>query len=294
MEGRAGGGALPPEVSHRRADGPQGDIDRVTDAARTGTRAAPRIGPELARAAALAKARRHSRLVRRLRWMLPALSLVLVVSFWGSAFIGTLLRGTGLGFGGIDLAALVDGELVMAEPDISGTINGRRFEVTAARAVQDVTRQDQVRFESPTAVLDGPQGRIDLTAGNALYGIEAETLALDGGVDVRTVRGQTARLENAQVDLAAGSLVSTSPVTLDSPQGRIEALGIQIDDSGARVLFTGRVRARFTPSGGADGAASSSSAPDAGAAQPAALAPTTPAPTLRAAPDRTISTPTGD
>ena len=283
--------AAPPWVSHRRADSPQGDIDRVTDAAGTGIRAAPRIGPELARAAALVRARRHSRLVRRLRWMLPALSLVLFVSFWGSALLGTLLRGTGIGFGGIDLAALVDGELVMAEPDISGTINGRRFEVTADRAIQDVTRQDQVRFESPTAVLDGPQGRIDLTAGNALYGVESETLALDGGVDVRTVRGQTARLQDAKVDLAAGSLVSTSPVTLDGPQGRIEALGIQIDDSGARVLFTGRVRARFTPSGGPDDEVGDEVGD---ASPPAAPAPTVPASTLRAAPDPTISSPTGD
>ena len=200
------------------------------------------------RHAALARARRHSRTVRRLRWILPTVSLLLVVSFWGSALLGGLLRGAGLGFAGLELASLIDGELVIAEPDISGTVNGRRFEVTAARAVQDVSRQDEVRFENPVAVLDGPQGRIDVTAGNALYGIEAETLALDGGVDVRTVRGQTARLENAEVDLASGSLVSDQPVVLDGPQGRIEALGVRIDDSGARVLFTGRVRARFTPS----------------------------------------------
>ena len=75
----------------------EGDTSRVTDAAGTGTRAAPRIGAELARAAALVRARRHSRLVRRLRWILPTLSLVLVVSFWASAFLGTLLRGTGIG-----------------------------------------------------------------------------------------------------------------------------------------------------------------------------------------------------
>ncbi len=215
---------------------------------RAGTRTSERA--RAMRAATLARARRHSRRVRRLRWVLPLLSIVLLVSFWGSASINALLRGANLGFGALDLTALVDGELVMAEPDISGTINGRRFEVTAARAVQDVTRQDEVRFENPVAVLDGPQGRIDVTAGAALYAIDGETLALSGGVDVVTARGQTARLEDARVDLATGNLVSSSPVTLDAPQGRIEALGVEIEDSGKRVLFTGRVRARFSPSDG--------------------------------------------
>ncbi len=226
---------------------------------RAGTRTSERA--RAMRSATLARARRHSRRVRRLRWALPLLSVVLLVSFWGSASVNALLRGANLGFGALDLTALVDGELVMAEPDISGTINGRRFEVTAARAVQDVTRQDEVRFEGPVAVLDGPQGRIDVTAGAALYAIDGETLALSGGVDVVTARGQTARLEDARVDLATGNLVSSSPVTLEAPQGRIEALGVEIEDSGKRVLFTGRVRARFSPSDGAP-------ADDGGAALP--------------------------
>lgn len=200
-------------------------------------------------AASLAHARRHSRRVKRLRRLLPVVGVGLLVSFGGSAFVSAALRGAGLDVGTLDLASLVGGELVMAEPNISGTAGGRRFEVVAERAVQNVSDRDTVRFEDATARVETADGDVTIVSTQALYGIAAETLALTGGIDVTTERDQTARLTSADVDLRTGRVTSEEPVEVTGPQGRITAERLVIEDSGVYVRFEGRVKARFTPAG---------------------------------------------
>lgn len=217
-------------------------LSRATGRVRDGE-ADPRFAAELSRV------RRHTRRVRKLRIVLPTIGIVLLVSFGASAFVTAALRAAGLDMGTLDLASLVGGELVMAEPNISGTANGQRFEVVADRAVQNVADRDTVRFETATARVDTDDGPVNITSAHALYGIRTERLALSGGVEVVTSRDQRARLASAEVDLRTGRVVSEEAVEIDMPQGTIVSDRLVIEDSGAYVRFEGRVKAHFTPAG---------------------------------------------
>ncbi|HSM39249.1 MAG TPA: hypothetical protein VK862_00745, partial [Afifellaceae bacterium] len=99
-------------------------------------------GSEQARV--LAQARRHSRLVRRLRHALPALAGILVVA--------TVVANVDwlLSYGPVSLGriSVEDGVLKMENPRLSGySQDERTYEITAASATQDISAPNIVRLQ---------------------------------------------------------------------------------------------------------------------------------------------------
>lgn len=192
------------------------------------------------RADAFALAERHSRRVRRLKVVLPALALVMVAGF---ALYSFATR-PGAGVFETRDAAVAEGKLVMDSPKLEGfTKDGRSYSVSAARAIQDIDRQDVINLDGIDATMPVERenwARVQATSG--VYDRMANTLDVPSDIVVTTNDGLVARLKSAFLDISGGTLRSSTPVDIRSHGSRITADSMAVLDNGGRVVFEPRVR----------------------------------------------------
>lgn len=186
----------------------------------------------------------HSRLVRRLRIVLPVAALVIVAGLLVAAMLPSLL-GPGIDIGSIGLST--EG-LVMANPKLSGRDGDRSYEVTADRAVQSLTNPKLVELEGIVANISLPgENWVKLAAKRGLYDSEAETLALTEGITVSSRDGDDATLASADVDLKTGAVKSADPVEIRGPRGTIRAGAAAVAGEGDAIVFSDGVSLTFNP-----------------------------------------------
>lgn len=146
-------------------------------------------------------------------------------------------------------AAVVDGKLVMNNPKLAGTDpNQRPYTLSAERAVQDAAKPTRVtleKIEGRLAVSDTNFAKVG--AGTGVYDTEARTLELSGQVRVDTDDGMSIRLENAAIDIDKGTLVSNSPVTVDTGRARVSAQSLKVSNKGKSIVFENKVRMLLQP-----------------------------------------------
>ncbi len=204
--------------------------------------------PEPATAADWLAARRHSRIVAVLRWILPAMAVVVVAWMFVSAH--RLPRE----IGNIDLGevGLEGTTLTMQNPSLSGfNKDGTAYQVTAAKALQDVTNPRVVTLEFVDGTLTKSDGSdMRLTADNGVFDNDTQTLELDGNIVVKTSKDENAYLESAKVDLGAGSIVSDRPIRAEANNGKIRADAMEVTERGARLRFSGKVVVELRLDGG--------------------------------------------
>ncbi|MGE0231603.1 MAG: LPS export ABC transporter periplasmic protein LptC [Flavobacteriaceae bacterium] len=190
-------------------------------------------------AGALDDARRHTRRVMLLRRALPAAALVISILI--------LLSGLDLtgGLPSVDIGEVkMDGSTVtMTNPELSGYgKNNEAYRVTATRAEQDIKSPNLVRLHTVDGTLNERGGReTTLSAASGLYNAQKRTLVLEKDVVVSSSNGYVAHLERADVDMGAGRVTSDKPVMIEGLDGTIRSDAVEIEDKGARILFTGRV-----------------------------------------------------
>lgn len=193
-------------------------------------------------------ARRHSWIVRALRVALPAFAFVVVASM----FITVQTRPKGIG--DIDLGEVgLDGTtLTMQNPSLSGfNENGTSYQVTAVRALQDVTNPRVVTLEQINGTMSNADGtNVRVTAKDGVFDADAQIMDLSNKIVVKTDNGESAFLESAHIDMEAGSIVSADPVRAETKNGRIRANSMEIRERGAHLLFTGKVQVELRMDGG--------------------------------------------
>lgn len=202
----------------------------------------PAHAPERLRA--FHRAARHSRRVRRLRVALPALSLLLVALVAG---YGVATRiGLSLAIG--KLAITAEG-LSMDAPRLSGSDGkGRTYEVTADKAVQDLSDPQVIRLGGIRAQVRQADGSsADFSAASGVYDARAQTLVLDRDIAIRASDGTAADLERAEIDLATGEVSSDAPVAFSSSLGAIRARGMEVGEKANSVTFGGGVKMTVDP-----------------------------------------------
>jgi lipopolysaccharide export system protein LptC len=191
-------------------------------------------------------AQRHTRLVRTLRVLLPALALGGIVVFWASAhFIPSNLAGL-ISKAGIDVKS---NSVTMEAPHISGFEGTKRaYEVKAARAIQSLDDPKVLAFQQINAHIGlDNSGTAMVDAGTGIYNGNNNTLELDKGISVRTTTGYAATAEQAMIDLAKGSLRTSRPVEISGKQGTLRANSMEVTDRGKHVVFRGGVSVTFVP-----------------------------------------------
>ena len=210
-------------------------------------KAAERYSPkQRSGGAAYRAARRHSVLVRSLRYILPILAIVgLAVFRWTVRFVPGD-RSSLVNVAGVDVNS---NSVIMQNPRLSGFDGTRRaYDVTAGTAKQNL---DDPKIIALSAIvghfgLNGG-GTATVQATSGIYNGNDGALSLTDGIAASTTAGYTAKLIDAAVDIRTGKLVTEKPVALNTGNLTIKANTMTVLDSGKHVLFGGGVAVTYLP-----------------------------------------------
>jgi len=193
-------------------------------------------------------AHRHSRLVRRLKYVLPALAIAGAGIFWGTARYMPSDLATVVSLANLDAA---ENRIVMDKPRISGFEGTRRaYEVKADSAIQSLDDPKVVTFNTIDASVgldEAGTATIDATTG--VYDGNDNTLVLKDGIAIKTTTGYWASFREAAINLAKGSLVSSQPIEIRTSEGTIRANGVEVSERGKRIAFVNGVSVTYLPPG---------------------------------------------
>ncbi|MFO1166688.1 MAG: LPS export ABC transporter periplasmic protein LptC [Rhodoblastus sp.] len=208
------------------------------------------------RPAAFVDAGRHTQRVQFLRRAIIAVCVGAVGLIGFIVLFDPLHR---LQIGGFSVASVgLEGTRIrMDKPRLSGyRADGQPYEVKANTVVQDTRRPKVFDLDSVDAKLGVKDGSTTaIQAAKGLYDAESDKLELSGSVRVKSEGQYDMKLRQASVDMRASSIVSREPVTVDLPNGRIEAAGATYEDATRKLEFIGPVHSQFrdnTPDAPAD------------------------------------------
>ncbi len=185
-------------------------------------------------------ARRHSRVVKLLKFGLPVTGLLIIAGFVG--FV--MLPGASVPAIDVSGVGVTDGKLVMANPKLDGETKTKLpYNMKAARAIQDLSNTNIISLEEIDAkiALDSEVTAV-IDAASGVFNNSNNTLDINSPLNVKTSSGMVAKLKSAQVDLKAGNLKTQDPVDIDLNGSHIAADSMTVTDQGKVLVFEKRVR----------------------------------------------------
>jgi lipopolysaccharide export system protein LptC len=192
-------------------------------------------------APAFRRARRHSRLVRLLRWGIP-LAIVggIALNTFGTWIIGKAT----LGLPALGPLNVSGSKITMDRPRLAGyTRDGRAYEMNAESAAQDMRKPQVIELNKVrTRMQLRGSGTVLITADAGTYDSKTEMVSLRQNVLCVASDGTEMRLSEALVDVRKGHVVSQKPVDVTQPRAHIAANAMEVMDNGAVVVFRGNVR----------------------------------------------------
>lgn len=205
------------------------------------------IALAVSREDAFARATRHSRKVRFLKWALPLSAVALAFAFVAHSYLAAPASDPV----DADNTAFADGKLVMASPKLDGFTNDNLpYSMTAERAVQDVANQGVVELIGIDAELPiSAEVRATIDAVRGVFDRDGNTLNLDDDVTVTTSDGMVARLKSAYLDIGNGQMKTTDPVEINLDGSKITSDSMTMLDNGKVLIFEKRVRVDIDPAG---------------------------------------------
>lgn len=233
-----------PPSSRKSAKHMSNPKDNAAGAARRGHGDAIRNTERGAEDFALAS--RHSRRVRLLKRVLPAVAIAITVVFVGYSYLFSGTRGA------IDLASasIEGGSLVMSSPELNGfTSDDRPYKMTAERARQKLGGEDVIELEGIRAhvPVDG-DNFATIQASDGVYDRGNNRLDITSEIALRTTSGIVAKLDSAEIDIAKSSLSSSNPVEIELDGTKIAADSFAAEEGGKVFVFDKRVRVTIDPS----------------------------------------------
>jgi lipopolysaccharide export system protein LptC len=233
-------------------------------------------------------AARHSRVVRFLRFSIPAAILAIA----GIILVATFsplnkVKNSVFDPGDISVSGT---KLIMKSPRYTGfTKDGRPYEMVADRAAHDYTRPDIVELKDIDAKVELQDGQhVTITSINGVYDTKGEVLKLNNHIILNTTSGYEGRLSEATVYVSSSRVVSESPVELKLPNGLLHANRLEVTENGTVFVFGGGVEMDLDPQKMQPRAATQDSAT---AGAPAQTAPVQTAPMQQATVRRSTSSP---
>lgn len=188
------------------------------------------------------QAQKHSRRVRWLRIVLPAVAgtgMLLVALFLLFDPL-RVYRQLPVQFSNLS----IDGNrITMEAPRLTGfTRDKKPYNVTAVSAVQDLTQPNIVELHDINGTVDqANRGGTEVRAKEGVYDIKAENLQLHGGIEIHSEAGYHIYLNDAYIEVRKGRMVTKNPVNATFPEGSLQAARAEIMDHGAVVVFDGGV-----------------------------------------------------
>ena len=197
---------------------------------------------------AFSAAGRHSRVVRWLKFILPAVALLGAGLFWATVRFVPSGFDDLISISGIDVEA---GNVTMDSPLISGFEGTRRaYLVKADNAVQSLSDPKVITFNGIDASIGLDEaGTATIRAEVGIFDGNNNTLRLSQGISIQTTDGYAANFAGADIDLDEGALVSDQPLTVRSRDGALSANGVTVSERGKNVKFFNGVSLSFVPPG---------------------------------------------
>ena len=183
--------------------------------------------------------RRRSKLIRRLRIILPATIGVIMLSLLGFIVQTTVL--------GRDAApAEADAPIQLVNPRFVGKDEkGRAFVITATSAERDENDYQRVLLREPSLVLDAEgEAPSKVTAKTGVYSEDRRVLNLDGGVKM-SGSNTDFNTQSSIFNTATGELEGQGQISGVGSLGEITAKSYGVYDKGERLVFKGGVRGRL-------------------------------------------------
>ncbi len=187
----------------------------------------------------VARWRRRSRMIRRLRIVLPGAIALILLTMGGFVVHATVMGGRAAPAGEDEPIQLVNPRFVGRDD------KGRAFVLTAKVAVRDEGDYQRVVLEKPTLILDEEGANpTRITAKSGVYREDRRVLNLDGGVQMN---GANANFDTASsiFNTATGELEGQGQISGVGSLGEITAKSYGVYDKGERLVFKGGVRGQI-------------------------------------------------
>ena len=194
----------------------------------------------------LAQAERYSRFVRTLKVLLPLVAFAILAATMLFVLLYDADESLTVSFTSVEH---VDNDLRMVNPRFSGVDNERRpFLVTAEAAIQDAADPRTVTLETIQADMTlGEEAWVSVSAEQGVLNTEAETLVLEGAIDLYSDTGYEFHTDSAVVQFGERSVLSNSAVQAQGPLGTLRADSFMANDAGETLRFDGNVRMLIYP-----------------------------------------------
>ncbi|MES2749890.1 MAG: LPS export ABC transporter periplasmic protein LptC [Pseudomonadota bacterium] len=206
-----------------------------------------------------ARAQRHSRRVRLMRFAVPVVVAAAMLMIVGVSIFNPfrLLAKLPIDIGKLAVSGT---KITMESPHLAGfTPDQRPYELWAKSAVQDVTNPNNVELlELRAKVQMEDKTGITMDARSGMFDTKTQLLDLKDNIFLQSTTGYEARMTQARVDLGGGTVSSDEPVAVKLLNGTLDAKRLRISENGALVRFEGNVSMILIPD-----------VPDAGAQAPA-------------------------
>lgn len=187
-----------------------------------------------------AEALAHSRRVRRLKVILPLAALLISLAFIAVSIMRTYLP-ENLSVGGVKIE---NGKIVMEKPAVSGrNEEGISYTMLAERALQDIKNPDLITLQTIKASLPISEDVLaSVTALEALYNRTLDNLSMTQPFTIDLTSGIKASFQSAQLDVKAGRMETSDPVSIATKSASILAQSMKMTDKGRTILFKGKVK----------------------------------------------------
>jgi lipopolysaccharide export system protein LptC len=194
--------------------------------------------------ARFAVAARHSRVVRILRVAVPAVVILAMTAIVAVSVFNPfrmLLPKLPVDMGNLVVSGT---KITMESPHLSGySTDMRPYELWAKTATQDLTDPDHVDLRTLRAkVLMEDQTTVIMDARNGLFDSKQQLLDLHKDIFLQSSTGYEARLSQAFVDIAKGTVTSEEHVDVKLLNGTLTADRLRITGGGEVVRFEGNVQ----------------------------------------------------
>ena len=188
-------------------------------------------------------AARHSRMVRVLRVAVPAAVILAMASIVAVSVFNpfrVLLPKIPVD---IENVVVSGTKITMESPHLAGySADLRPYELWAKAAIQDLTDPDHMELKTLRAkVMMEDKSTVTMDARTGYYDSKSQMLDLRKDIFLQSSTGYEARMTQAYVDLAKGTVTSDEHVDVKLLNGTLTADKLRIFNSGEIVRFEGNV-----------------------------------------------------
>lgn len=192
---------------------------------------------------------RYSRFVSLMKWLLPIGAVLIVISVFVASGTFDSRDKLAITFKEIET---VDDDRRMVSPRMTGVDNkGRPYTVIAETATQAPDNPNRITLEKVEAdlLLNEDGEWLSLSSRYGLLNTDMEEIELWENIRVFSDLGYRVRAATATIDLKHGTLKSDTPVYGQGPLGTLQSNGMEAENNGKTIRFTGGVKMVIFSSG---------------------------------------------